>query len=33
MLCISYGSLCELETRIMLSVDLGYGNKDRVTDL
>ncbi len=33
MLYMVYGSLCELETQIMLSEDLDYGNKDRVTDL
>ena len=33
MLYIALGSLCELETQIMLSEDLSYGKKDRVTDL
>ena len=33
MLYIALGSLCELETQIMLSEDLSYRKKDRVTDL
>jgi four helix bundle protein len=31
-LSIAYGSLCELETQYLLSVDLGYVNKDEIAE-
>ena len=32
-LSIAYGSICELETQILLSGDLGYLDKDRLSKL
>lgn len=33
-LAMSYGSLCELETQYLLSIDLGYGSKSqKIEDL
>ena len=31
-LSISYGSLCELETQYLLSIDLGYANKNELIE-